>query len=109
MMKAMNNPRSHFRRVRSMHELQLEKARIRMEEVRAKDRIKDNFRQFKEAFALRNIFTTLTTEVGSTSAILSKVISTGKSIFGKKKKKKAKPKAEEAKNSGIVNGETGEA
>lgn len=104
-MKTNKKPRSNFRRVHSMHELQLEKARLQIEEVMAKERIKGNFREIKEAFALRNIITTVTTELGSTSSILSKVFSSGKSIFGRKKKKKEMPKADKIKNSEIAKGE----
>jgi hypothetical protein len=98
-MKKINKPRSNFRRVHSMQELKFEKIRLQMEEVIAKEKIKNNYRQIKDAFALRNIITTVTTELGGTSSLLSKVISIGKSTFGKRKKKKEKKKADE----GIIN------
>jgi len=87
-MKTTKKLHSNFHRVRSMQELKLEKIRLQMEEVITKEKIKENYRQIKDAFALRNIVTTVTTELGGTSSLLSKGISLGKSIFGKRKKKK---------------------
>ncbi|MCX6243524.1 MAG: hypothetical protein NTU98_02370 [Bacteroidetes bacterium] len=87
-MKTTKRPRSNFRKVRSMNELKLEKARLQMDVVMAEERIKGNYRQIKEAFALRNIITTVVTELSNQTYAISNVISAARSIFKKKKKKK---------------------
>jgi hypothetical protein len=70
-----------------MHELQLEKARLKLELIRTEDKIKSNYRHILFAFSLRNIFSTVTTEL-STSSILSKAFTLGKNWLGSRKKKK---------------------
>jgi hypothetical protein len=71
-----------------MHELQLEKARLKLELMSTEDKIKTNYRHILSIFSLRNIFSTVTTELTSTSSILSNVFILGKSWLSKRKKKK---------------------
>jgi hypothetical protein len=76
-----------------MHELQLEQARLKLELVKTEDKIKANYRHILSAFSLKNIFSTITTELSSTSSVLSKVFTLGKNLLARRKKKKkgAKP------------------
>jgi hypothetical protein len=93
-MKKINKTRSNFRRVHSMQELHLEKVRLEMEEVIAKERIKGNVREIREAFALRNIITTVVSELSIKTSVLSNVVSAARGLF-KKRKKKRKEATEE--------------
>ena len=71
-----------------MHELHLEKARLKLELIKSEDKIKANYRHIRSAFSLRNIFSTVTTELTNPSSILMKVFTLGKNWLGKRKKKK---------------------
>jgi hypothetical protein len=71
-----------------MHELQLEKARLKLELMSTEDKIKTNYRHILSIFSLRNIFSTVTTELTSTSWILSKAFTLGNNWLSKRKKKK---------------------
>ena len=86
--------RSKIRKIHSMHELQLEKNRLQLELVRKEGEIKANYRHIRSAFSLRNIFSTVTTELSNPSSITAKVITLGKNWLSRRKKKK-KAKAEE--------------
>jgi len=94
-MKTNKVQRSTIRKIHSMHELQLEQARLKLELVKTEDNIKANYRQFLSAFSLRNIFSTVTTELISTSSILSNVFVLGKNLLSRRKKKKKEIKAQE--------------
>ena len=94
-MKTIKFPRSTIRKIHSMHELQLEQARVKLELVKTEDKIKASYRHFLSAFSLRNIFSTVTTEFISPSSILSNVIVLGKNWLSKRKKKKKGAKASE--------------
>jgi len=87
-MKTNKFRRSTIREIHSMHGLQLEKARVKMELVKTEDKIKANYRHILSAFSLRNIFSTVTTELTSTSSILSNVFTLGKNWLSRRKKKK---------------------
>ena len=76
-----------------MNDLRLEKARLQTEIVRTEEKIKSGYRKILDAFALRNIITTVTTEFMGASSILSKIISLGRNWIGKRKKKKQKNSA----------------
>jgi hypothetical protein len=86
-MKRNRTTKSNIRPVRTMQELRLEKIRLEMEETLLKERIKGDYRQIRDAFTLRNIVSTVTTEL-STTSLISRLISAGKGLIGKKKKKK---------------------
>jgi len=94
-MKTNKVQRSTIRKIHSMHELQLEQARLKLELVKTEDKIKANYRHFLSAFSLKNIFSTVTTEFISTSSILSNVIALTKNWLSKRKKKKKGAKAPE--------------
>jgi hypothetical protein len=81
-----------------MHELQLEKARLKLELVKSEDKIKGNFRHIRSAFSLKNIFSTVTTELTNPTSILMKAFTIGKDWLGRRKKKKKQKKEEEKAN-----------
>ncbi|MGA3014968.1 MAG: hypothetical protein ABSD71_13150 [Bacteroidales bacterium] len=75
-----------------MHELQLEKARLKLELVKTEDKIKGNYHHILSAFSLRNIFSTVTSEIASPSSLLMKSITLFRNWLGKQKKKKKQDK-----------------
>jgi hypothetical protein len=100
-MKTNKVQRSKIREIHSMHELQLEKARLQLELVRTEDKIKGNYRHILSAFSLRNIFTTVT-DLTSPTSIVTKAFTLGKNWLSRRNKKrkeaKTKEKAAEAKD-----------
>jgi hypothetical protein len=86
--------RSSIREIHSMHELQLEKARLKLELVKTEDKIKSNYHHILSAFSLRNIFSTVTTEISSPSSLLMKSITLFRNWLGKRKKKKKQDKTQ---------------
>lgn len=84
--------RSSIRKIHSMHELQLEKARLKLELVKTEDKIKGNYHHILSAFSLRNIFSTVTSEIASPSSLLMKSITLFRNWLGKQKKKKKQDK-----------------
>jgi hypothetical protein len=87
-MKKINIPRSTIRKINSMNELKLEKARLKLELLKTEDKIEANFRHIRSAFSFRNIFSTATTDLINPSSILMKVFTLGKNWLGRRKKKK---------------------
>jgi hypothetical protein len=79
-----------------MHELQMEKARLQLDLVKKEGEIKSNYRHILSAFSFRNILSTVTTELTSSSSILSKAFTLGKNWLSRRKKKK-KEKVQKAK------------
>lgn len=87
-----NVKRSSIRKINSMHELQLEKSRLKLELVKTEDKIMNNYHHILYAFTLRNILTTVTTEIASPSSLLMKSITLFRNWAGKRKKKKKQEK-----------------
>jgi hypothetical protein len=87
-MKTNKERRSSIRKIHSMHELQMEKARMKLELVKKEGDIKANYHQILSAFSLGNILSTVTTEFISPSSIVSKAFTLGKNWLSKRKKKK---------------------
>jgi hypothetical protein len=102
-MKTTKLQRSSIREIHSMHDLQMEKARLKLELVRTEDKIKSNYHHIRSAFSLRNLFSTVT-ELTSTTSIVSKAITLGKNWLSKRKKKK-KLKLQEKAAEEMVKGE----
>ena len=78
-----------IRKINSMHELQLEKVRLKMEIIKKEGDIKLNYRTILTAFSLRNIFSTVTNEISGTS-IAGKLFTLGRNWLSNRKKKKKK-------------------
>ena len=93
-MKTNKVQRSSIREIHSMHELQMEKARLKLELVKSEDKIKGNYRHIISAFSLRNLFSTVA-ELTTTNTIVSKAFTLGKNWFSRRKKKKKEAKAKE--------------
>ena len=77
-----------------MQELQLEKARLKLELLKTEGKIKANYRYILSAFSLRNIFSTVTTELIHPSSIATSAITLVKNWLSKRKKKRKEKKVE---------------
>ncbi len=99
-MKTNKIQRSTIRKIHSMHELQLEQARLKLDLVKTEDKIKASYRHILSAFSLRNIFSTVTTEIISPSSILSNVIALGKNLLSRRKKKKKEARKTDEEKTG---------
>lgn len=81
----------HAGRIHSLQDLGMEKMRIRMEIMKTEERIHSGYRDILHAFTFKNLAHTVIDEFSTTSSVLSKAFSFGKSfISGDKKKKNVK-------------------
>jgi hypothetical protein len=96
-MEKNNVQRSNIREIHSMHELQLEKARLKMEVVRAEEKVKGNYRNIIAAFSLKNIVSTVTTELVNPSSLAAKAFTIGRNWLVKRKKRRQAVKRKEGK------------
>jgi hypothetical protein len=85
-MKRMNKYRSSVHKVRTLHDLELEKAKMEMELFKSEETIKSSYRQLLQRLTFRNLAGTLVDEVST--GTLARAISIGKSFLEKRKKKK---------------------
>lgn len=74
--------------IKSLEDLKLEKARLEMDILKKENQIQSDYRQILDRLTFRNVFLAIKEDVALTTNIASKVISAGKRLFGKKKKKK---------------------
>jgi hypothetical protein len=87
----MNNKTGHkIRTIRTPEDLKLEKARLRLEIARSEDHVKTSYRHLVDSLTFKNILHAAVENFATTSEIISTVVTTGKSIFGRKRKKKRK-------------------
>jgi len=92
-----NSYRLSSKRIRSLHDLELEKAKLEVEILKSEETIRSSYRHLIHRLTFRNLAGTLTDEIAARTSVLSKVISVGKSFLEKrKKKKKEKVRREES-------------
>jgi hypothetical protein len=87
-----NKSRSNIRKIRSLHDLHSEKLRLKGELAKTEERITSDYHHILDAFTLHHILTSVTQDFTFASNTFSKVLSFGKSLIGKVKKKKKKIK-----------------
>ncbi|MCK9424201.1 MAG: hypothetical protein M0Q38_16570 [Bacteroidales bacterium] len=75
-------------KIHSLEDITAEKTRLKFEIRLKEEHIQSNYRHILDAFTLRNLTSTLVTELSATSSIVSKALSMGKSILERRKKKK---------------------
>jgi len=98
-MKTKNRYRIKTGRIRSLQDLELEKAKLEMELFKSEDTIKRNYHDLLHRLTFRNLAGTIVDEVATGTSTLSRAISLGKSFLEKRKKKKReKARTEELKN-----------
>ena len=89
-MKTKFKTRSNIRKIRTLHELEMEKARLQVELVKTEEQISSAYRHLMDHFSFRNIIKKTADEINMTTNVVSKAVAIGKDIFGKVKKKKKK-------------------
>lgn len=95
-MTMKNKTHYKIRGIRSLHDLELEKVRLKMELLKREEAIKGNYRNIVDALTFRNLLQHLSSEITKTTSAVSTAFSVGKSIFGAfKRKKKNKPRSQE--------------
>jgi len=97
-MKTKFKSRTNLRKIRNLHDLELEKARLQLELVKSEEQIHISYKRLLDQLTFRNIIQKVADEVTMTTTVVSKAIAIGKDIFGKirKKKKKWKERHESA-------------
>ena len=74
-------------KIKSLEDLKLEKARLETDILKKENQIHSDYRQIFDKLTFRNVFRNIKEDIALTTNITSKVISAGKRLFGKKKKK----------------------
>jgi hypothetical protein len=75
-------------KIHSLEDLSLEKKRLRFEIMKTEENIHSGYRHILEALTFKNIATSVIQDFSSTSTVVSKLFSFGKSVMAKRKKKK---------------------
>jgi hypothetical protein len=93
----MMKPKTYppVKKVRSMKELKLEKARLIQETRFTEERIKGGYQLLVLAFSTRSLVQIVMEEMVSTSSVFSQAYQLGKFFFTKKKKKKKAGKSDD--------------
>ena len=87
-MKTKFKSRTNLRRVRSYNDLELEKARLKIELIKTEEQIRSNYKHLADQLSIRNLVKRMTDEITMTKNVVSNAISIGKDIFANIKKKK---------------------
>lgn len=75
-------------RINSLEDLHLEKTKVKMEILKKAQSIHSDYRSLLNALTFRNIISNIADDLTVQSAVVSKAISIGKSLFSGKSKKK---------------------
>jgi hypothetical protein len=93
----MKNRTSYkIHKIRSLHDLELEKARLKLESLKVEEQIKGNYRNLIGILSIRGLVQLFTSEISLTKSAVSAAFSVGKTIvekFRKRKKNKDKTKS----------------
>lgn len=87
-MKSNNSSRLSLKRIRSLRDIELAKAKLDVEIVKTEETIRYSYRHLINRLTFRNMASSLIQEVSTHSNLISKAISASKSFFEKRKKKK---------------------
>jgi hypothetical protein len=83
-----NRPARTIGKISSLEDLRQEKARLQMDILKKENQIQSDYRQILDRLTFRNLIRNIKDDVALTTNITSKVISVGKKLFARKKKKK---------------------
>ena len=75
-------------KIHSLKDIELEKQRLRLEIMKTEANIQAEYHNILNAMTLKNIASNMISDITSTSSIISKAFSFGKSLMAKRKKKK---------------------
>jgi len=81
--------------IHSLRDIELEKARLQLEIMKAEECIHSDYRRIVDSFTLKNLATGLIDDIATTSNIVSKAFGIGKNFLAKRKKKKLKEKGKD--------------
>jgi hypothetical protein len=90
---------TNIRKIRTLDDLKSEKLRLKGELLKTEEGIYANYHHIRDAFTFHNILKTVTDDITIASTAFSRVVSFGKTLFGKVKKKKKKPHAPDSEDS----------
>ncbi len=95
-MKSNNSNRLPLKRIRSLRDIELAKAKLDVEIMRTEESIRSGYRHLINRLTFRNMTSSLIQEFSTRSDLISKAISAGKSLFEKRKKKKKEKACKQA-------------
>jgi hypothetical protein len=75
-------------KIRSLEDLRLEKTKVRNEILKKEGDIRSDYKNILDLLTFRNIVSNLADSITVQSAVVSQVLSFGKALFARKKKKK---------------------
>ena len=75
-------------KIKSLKDLEMEKKRLKFEIMKTEENIHQGYRDILNALTFKNLATTMINDFSTTSSVLSKAFSFGRSIMAKRKKKK---------------------
>ena len=84
----MKNKSFILKEIRTFHDLENEKLRLRAETARIEERMNSNYSNIKEALSPANILKSILAEITTKAPLISGIYSIGQQIFKKRKKKK---------------------
>jgi len=87
-MKSKTSYRLSSKRIRSLHDIELEKAKLEVEILKSEDKLRSSSRHLIYKLTFRNLTHTLIKEISTSPSFLFKAVSVGKSLLEKRKKKK---------------------
>lgn len=87
-MKTTNRYIVKASKIHSLRDIELEKQKLRLEIMKKEQDIHSGYRDIVSALSFRNLAGNMISEITTTSSVLSKAISVGKSLMAKRRKKK---------------------
>ncbi len=75
-------------KIRSLEDLRLEKTKVRNEILKKEGDIRSDYKNILDLLTFRNIVSNLADSITVQSAVVSQVLSFGKALFARKKKKR---------------------
>jgi hypothetical protein len=75
-------------KIHSLRDLEMEKERLKLEILKTETNIRSDYHNLLHAFTFKNLASSVIQDITTTSSVVSKAFSIGKSFLGKKKKRK---------------------
>ena len=75
-------------KIHSLEDLRIEKLRLRLEIMKTEESIHAGYRDILDSLSLKNIASTMISNISTSSTLVSKAFSFGKSLMAKRKKRK---------------------
>lgn len=75
-------------KIHSLRDLEMEKERLKLEILKTETNIRSDYHNLLHAFTFKNLASSVINDISTTSSVVSKAFSIGKSFLGKRKKQK---------------------